>query len=128
MPKLVEAELHEQALAKIPGVVDGSAVLAHKEQHHMEHCTACKAEIMRYRKVLRALHELRTAVIRPAPGLLADVLDGIAEKGEQRALRSIVTGRRAAYVGGLAVATVAGVTGAVLLAGRGKSKPLKKAA
>jgi hypothetical protein len=129
MPRSVESpELHAQVFAKIPGAVDGSAVLTHKEQQHIEVCNLCQSEVFQYRRVLRALHDLRTAVIRPAPGLLADVLAGIAEKGEQRAVRSIVTGRRVAYVGGLAVATVAGVTGAVLLAGRSKSKPVKKAA
>jgi hypothetical protein len=121
-------ELHDQVFTKIPGAVDGTAVLSHKEQLHIDSCPLCQSEVLQYRKVLRALHDLRTAVIRPAPGLLADVLAGLAEKGEQRAVRSIVTGRRAAYVGGLAVATVAGVTGAVLLAGRSKSKPVKKAA
>lgn len=129
MPELVESsELHVQVFTKIPGAVDGTAVLTQKEQQHIEHCEACQTEVLQYRRVLRALHDLRTTVIRPAPGLLADVLAGLAEKGEQRAVRSIVTGRRIAYVGGLAVATVAGVTGAVLLAGRSKSRPVKKAA
>jgi hypothetical protein len=132
MPELANepspAELHDQVFTKIPGAADGTAVLSHVEQQHLGICAECKSEVLQYRKVLRALHELRTAVIHPAPGLLADVLGNIAEKGEQRAVRSIVTGRRIAYAGGLAVATVAGVTGAVLLAGRTKSKPAKKAA
>jgi len=129
MSKSVESsELHAQVFAKIPGIVDGAAVLTLVEQQHVEVCKLCQAEVLQYRRLLRTLHDLRTAVIRPAPGLLADVLAGIAEKGEQKAVRSIVTGRRVAYVSGLAVATVAGVTGAVLLAGRSKSKPVKKAA
>lgn len=129
MPESVESvELHSQVFTKIPGAVDGTAVLTHLEQQHVEGCDLCQTEILQYRKVLRALHDLRTTVIRPAPGLLADILAGLAEKGEQKAVRSIVTGRRIAYVSGLAVATVAGVTGAVLLAGRSKSKPVKKAA
>lgn len=129
MPELVDGPaMHSRVIAKIPGVVDGSALLTHSEQSHAETCADCKAEILRYRKLLRALHDLRTVVIHPAPGFLADVLAGIAEKGEQKALRSIVTGRRMAYAGGLAIATVAGVTGAVLLAGRSKSRPVKKAA
>lgn len=131
MPKSADAvspELHDQVFSKIPGAVDGSAILTHKEQSHIDTCRLCKVEVLQYRRVLRALHDLRTTVIRPAPGLLADVLSGIAEKGEQHAVRSVVTGRRIAYAGGLAVATVAGVTGVVLLAGRSKSKPVKKAA
>jgi predicted anti-sigma-YlaC factor YlaD len=132
MPRSVNerspSELHDDVFSKIPGAVDGTALLSHPEQQHLGTCSVCRAEVMQYRKVLRALHDLRTSVIHPAPGLLADVLGNIAEKGEQRAVRSIVTGRRMAYAGGLAVATVAGVTGAVLLAGRTKSKPAKKAA
>jgi hypothetical protein len=129
MPESVDtSEFHDQVFTKIPGAVDGTAVLTHKEQQHIERCDPCQNEVLQYRKVLRALHDLRTTVIRPAPGLLADVLAGLAEKGEEKAVRSLVTGRRIAYVSGLAVATVAGVTGAVLLAGRSKSKPLKQAA
>jgi hypothetical protein len=121
-------EIHALVIAKIPGVVDASGDLTRQEQLHVQSCEACQAELLRYRKLLRVLHDLRTEVIRPAPGLLADVLGGLAEKGEQRALRSIVTGKRVAYASGIAIATVAGVTGAVLLAGRHKSRPLKKVA
>lgn len=121
-------KLHVQVIGKLAGAVDGSELLASDEQTHVGSCLQCQAEIVRYRKLLRALHDLRTSVIRPAPGLLADILSGLGERGEQHAIRSIITGRRAAYAGGLAVATVAGVTGALLLAGRGKGKPTKKAA
>jgi hypothetical protein len=87
---------------------------------HIEHCLACQAEIAQYRRVLRSLRSLRTQVLEPAPGLLPDILACISEAGERRALRELLDGRRAAYVGGLAAATAAGVGGAIVLASRSK--------
>jgi hypothetical protein len=117
-----------RVMPKLAGVVDGDETLSSEEQAHVESCLQCQAELVRYRKLLRALHELRTNVIRPVPGLLAGILDNLGEKGERRAVRSLLTGKRMAYTGGLAVATAAGLAGAVLLAGRGRGKGAKKAA
>ena len=55
---------------------------------------------MQYRKLLRALHDLRTEVLEPAPGLLTEILGHLEEAGERRAVRSLLTGRRVAYLGG----------------------------
>lgn len=114
---------------KLAGVVDGTTVLPPEQRGHVESCLACQAELVRYRRLLRALHGLRTTVIHPAPGLLAEILDNLGERGERRAVHSLITGKRAAYTGGIALATVAGVTGALLLAGRarGRSKSNKAA-
>ncbi len=114
-------------IPQLSGVVDGSLKLSADEQTHVSSCLRCQAELVRYRKLLRALHDLRTHVVHPAPGLLAQVLDRIGENGERRAVRSILTGRRAAYTGGIAVAAVAGVTGAILLGTRSR-RSSKKAA
>jgi hypothetical protein len=120
---------HDEVFVKLSGVVDASEALSVSEQRHVEFCLQCQAELVRYRKLLRALHDLRTTVIQPTPGLLANILDNLGERGERRAVRSIMTGKKVAYTGGLAVATVAGVTGALLLAGRarGKGKSVKAA-
>jgi len=85
---------------------------------HIEHCLRCQAEIVQYRRVLRGLRAMRTQVLEPAPGLLPGILATIEEAGERRALRELIDGRRAAYVGGLAAATAAGVGGAIVLATR----------
>ena len=85
---------------------------------HIEHCLRCQAEVVQYRRVLRGLRAMRTQVLEPAPGLLPGILAGIEEAGERRALRELLDGRRAAYVGGLAAATAAGVGGAIVLASR----------
>ena len=86
----------------------GSVLLAAPARLHVEHCLRCQAEIVQYRRLLRALRAMRTEVLAPAPGLLAEVLAALEEAGERRALRSLLNGRRVAYVGGIAAATAAG--------------------
>ena len=64
---------------------------------------------MQYRRLLRALHDLRTEVLEPAPGLLTEILAKLEAAGERRAVRSLLTGRaRSPTLGGLAAATAAG--------------------
>src|SRR4051794_4511971 len=92
------SRLSEGAAADVdPGVVA-----------HVEGCLRCQAELVQYRRLLRALHQLRTEVLEPAPGLLTDVLASIEAAGERHAVRSLLHGRRAAYAGGIAAATAAG--------------------
>ena len=61
---------------------------------------------------------LRTEVLEPAPGLLPEILASLEAAGERHALRSMLTGRRLAYAGGIAAATAAGAAGAILFATR----------
>jgi hypothetical protein len=89
-------------------------------RRHVERCLQCQAEVVQYRKLLRALHNLRTEVLEPAPGLVSDILAYVEAAGERHAIRSIVTGRRLAYVGGIAAATAAGAAGALLFARNGR--------
>jgi hypothetical protein len=74
--------------------------------------------VIQYRKLLRALHAMRTEVLQPAPGLLPEILASLEAAGERRAVRSVLTGRRVAYLSGLAAATAAGAAGAIVLASR----------
>jgi hypothetical protein len=87
-------------------------------RRHAEHCLRCQAEVIQYRKLLRALHAMRTEVLQPAPGLLPEILASLEAAGERRAVRSVLTGRRVAYLSGLAAATAAGAAGAIVLASR----------
>jgi hypothetical protein len=64
------------------------------------------------------MRAMRTDVLEPAPGLLADILAGLEEAGERHAVRSLLSGRRIAYLGGLAAATAAGAAGAIVFATR----------
>jgi len=104
--------------AALPGIVDGLDVAELDLRRHVETCLRCQAELAQYRKVLRALHQLRTELLEPSPGLLPDVLVALEAAGERGAMRFLLTGRRAAYLGGIAAATAAGAAGAIVLASR----------
>ena len=97
---------------------DGSTLLDGPARRHVGRCLRCQAEIVQYRKLLRALRAMRTEVLEPAPGLLADILAGLEAAGERHAIRSLLSGRRGAYLGGLAAATAAGAAGAIVFASR----------
>jgi hypothetical protein len=99
-------------------VASTEAQLAPAERRHVEHCLRCQAELVQYRKLLRAMRAMRTEVLEPAPGLLAEVLAGLEEAGERHAIRAILSGRRVAYLGGLAAATAAAGVGSALIVAR----------
>jgi hypothetical protein len=103
----------------LPGIADGSVLADRRLQHHVETCLRCQAELIQYRRLLRMLRQLRTEVLEPAPGVLTSILAGLGEAGEHGAIRSLLSGRRAAYVGGVAVATAAaGAAGAIVFVSR----------
>lgn len=110
----------EDVAELLPAVVDGAALADRSTRRHVESCLRCQADLVQYRKLLRALRHLRTEVLEPAPGLLPEILATLEAAGERHALRSMLTGRRLAYAGGIAAATAAGAAGALLLATRGK--------
>ncbi len=97
-----------------------------RARRHVESCLRCQAELVQYRKLLRALRALRTDVLRPAPGLVADVLASLEEAGERHAIRALLTGRRAAYLSGIAAATAAGAAGAIVLASRSRARNARR--
>lgn len=104
----------------LPAFADGSAVADRAARRHVGRCLRCQAELVQYRRLLRALHSLRTDVLEPAPGVLPGILASIEAAGERRAVRSLLTGRRIAYVGSIAAATAAGAAGALLYATRAR--------
>ena len=112
--------LCEELETDLSTVADGSISLAGEPRRHVETCLRCQAELVQYRKLLRTMHTMRTEVLEPAPGLLADLLAGVAGAGERRAIRSLVRGHKAAYLGGLAAATAAGAAGAIVFASRAR--------
>ena len=112
----------EDLAVALAGSVDGD-LADERARAHIEGCLRCQAELAQYRRLLRTLHSLRTEVLTPAPGLVSDVLAALEEVGERQAVRSLVRGRKVAYMGGLAVATAAAGAGAafVLATRRGRS-------
>lgn len=103
---------------ELSAAADGSILLGRDERRHVERCLHCQAELVQYRKLLRAMRTMRTDVLEPAPGVLAGILANLEEAGERRAIRSLISGHRAAYLGGLAAATAAGAAGAIVFASR----------
>jgi hypothetical protein len=104
----------------LSAAADGSVLLGGAERRHVERCLKCQAELVQYRKVLRAMRAMRTEVLEPAPGMLAGILANLEQAGERRAIRSMISGHRAAYLGGLAAATAAGAAGAIVFANRAR--------
>jgi hypothetical protein len=112
----------EQVADSLSDAADGLIALDGPARSHVEQCLRCQAELVQYKKLLRALHSLRTEVLAPAPGLLPDILAHLEEAGERSAVRSMISGRRAAYLGGIAAATAAGAAGAIVLASRSRRR------
>jgi hypothetical protein len=108
----------DEIVDDLSAAADGSVLLGRAERRHVERCLRCQAELVQYRKLLKAMRTMRTEVLEPAPGLLAEILANLEEAGERHAIRSLISGRRAAYLGGLAAATAAGAAGAVIFATR----------
>ena len=112
----------------LPGIVDGTAPADVNLRRHVDACLRCQAELVQYRKLLKALHQLRTEVLEPAPGVLSDIFTAIEAAGERGAIRSLLAGRRAAYLGGIAAATAAaGAAGAIVLASRARHRRMRLA-
>ena len=110
----------EDLAPDLSNAADGSVLLGRDQRRHIEQCLHCQAELVQYRKLLRAMRAMRTEVLEPAPGVLADILANVAGAGERRAIRSLIAGHRAAYLGGLAAATAAGAAGAIVFASRAR--------
>ena len=102
----------------LAGVADGSAVLDERGRSHVEQCLRCQADLVHHRRILRAMRAMRTELLEPAPGLLPEVLAHIEQAGERHAIRLMLSGRRVAYIGGLAAAATAAGAGAIVMASR----------
>ena len=104
----------------LPRAVDAGEPVDLAVQHHVSSCLTCQAELARYHRLLKALRHLRTQYLVPAPGTLAQTLAALQESGEHHAIRSILSGRRGAYIGAFGGAAVAAgaAAAAVVLARR----------
>lgn len=64
----------------LPEAMDGTPLTA-RARRHVESCLRCQVEVARYRRLRRGLRSLRTELLDPSPGLVADVLAGVAAAG-----------------------------------------------
>ncbi|MGH2685484.1 MAG: hypothetical protein ACRDJP_08475 [Actinomycetota bacterium] len=110
----------DEAAEFLAQAADGTPVTDRGARRHIERCLRCQAELVQYRKLLKALHTMRTEVLEPIPGLLPEILAHIEAAGERHAIRSMLSGRRVAYLGGIAAATGAAAAGAIIVASRSR--------
>lgn len=111
----------------LAGAADGATPLEEAAEAHVRQCLRCQAELVQYRRLASALRSLRSELVDPGPGLLADVIAALEAANDQHALRALLTGRRAAYLGGIAAATAATAAGAAVLAARARRGRLRLA-
>lgn len=116
--------LCERVADQLSDAAKGDVVLPADARTHVEQCLRCQAEMVQYRKLLRALRTMRTEILEPAPGLLAEVLAGLGEAGERHALRSALHGRKVAYLSGIAAAATAAAAGGAIVLVRTRSRRL----
>jgi hypothetical protein len=89
-------------------------------RRHAVHCLRCQAHAAQHRKMSRALHDLRSVVVDPPAGFVSDVVALLDEEPVPGTSRGLLSGRRVAYAGGLAVATAAGAVSAAVLTARSR--------
>lgn len=105
----------------LPAILDGEASTPVGLVDHVEYCLKCQAELARFRRLLRLLHQLRNAEVAVPPGIVTDVLSALEDAANRRAVRSLLAGRRLAYAGGVLGAGTVAVALLVLRPGRGRT-------
>jgi len=78
---------------------------------HVRECLRCQAELSAYRRLLDQLHELRGDLESPPEGALASLLEALAAESAPGTHWAV----RAAYLGGITVATAAAGAAGVLV-------------
>ncbi len=115
--------LCEELADQLAAAADFDALTDRRARKHVETCLRCQAEVAQYRKLLKVLRSLREELVATPTGLVGGILMRIEEAVERQAVRSLLAGRKAAYVGGIAVATAAaGGCAAVLLVNRSRKR------
>lgn len=96
--------------------------LDRRRRSHAVHCLRCQAQVAQQRKLSRALRDLHAVAIDPPPGFVSEVAAILDEEPVPDGARSLLSGRRVAYAGGVAVgvATAAGALSAAVLTARSR--------
>lgn len=93
-----------EVISDLPRVLDEGFPAAAPLVAHVETCLACQAELARYRRLVRLLHQLAAAELDPPPGVVADVLSVVGKAAQRRMVSSVLRGRRLAYAGAVLAA------------------------
>ena len=99
---------------------DDLAELSRSHQRHVRHCLRCQADLAQLRKLRRALYGLRAQVMEPPPALVGGVIAALDGEPALEPSRSLLSGRRIVYAGGLAAATAAGAVSAIVFTARSR--------
>lgn len=109
----------ETVSIQLAEIADGLNALPPEAQHHVDGCLRCQAELVQYRKLLRALTALRGQYLVPDDRLLEDILAALRPPAPVHRLHRLNhRNRRVAYIGGIAAAATAGAAGAIVIASR----------
>ena len=101
--------------AELPGLAAGEPAIDERLARHVAQCLRCQAEVAAYRRILRHLRSLRDDETSTPPGAITDVLAALAAAGLEETTSSANRMLRAAYVGGITVATAAAGAAGVLV-------------
>ena len=112
----------DEVAEQLPALLDAGGTASLEVRQHIEGCLRCQADLVRYRRMLRELREMRTRFLEPSPDALSQTLAALWEAGERRAIRSMVTGRRLAYAGAVGGIVTTAAVAAVLLTLRSKRR------
>jgi anti-sigma factor ChrR (cupin superfamily) len=86
-----------------------------KAAAHVTQCLRCQAEVAAYRRIVRHLRAMRHEGISPPVGSLAAVLAVLEAAAVEQNVASTTWVVRAAYVGGITVATAAAGAAGVMV-------------
>lgn len=106
----------ESVSLQLAEIADGLNRLPLDAERHVESCLRCQAELVQYRRLLRALTSLRGQYLTPDDSLLEDILTALRPPATVHRLHR--RSRKAAYLGGIAAAATAGAAGAIVIASR----------
>ena len=126
---MVTKHAHQAPAVATPATYDGCAAvsgalalaargersLSLPEQQHLGSCLRCRAEQLRYRRLMDAMRALRESLPHSDPQLESEILSRLESHGGRIARR--VSSQTAAAVGGVA-AGAAAVAGLIALAAR----------
>ena len=104
-----------QVAEQLPGLAAGEPAIDERLSRHVAQCLRCQAEMAAYRRILRHLRSLRHDESSTPPGAIADVLEALAAASLAESAASTNRMLRAAYVGGITVATAAAGAAGVLV-------------
>jgi anti-sigma factor RsiW len=93
-----------EVVAELPRILDDGLPAEVPLVSHVETCLRCQAELARYRRMVRLLHQLAATEVEPPPGVVADILSVVGSAAQRSMVRSVLNGRSLAYAGAVVAA------------------------